>query len=525
MYKVFVVEDELLIRQNIRNMVENLQEPYFFCGEACDGEMALSIIQEVQPDILLTDIRMPFLDGLGLIEQAKALMPWLKVAVISGYGDFSYAQKAIALGVNHYLLKPVRQAELTEALKEMGAKIDAERALRERAIRAEEDNLHAALRRQWLAELLYEKTDLTDLSQRGKALHLDVDKGYYLVAVVTFDSYADPYQLKTMVQNTMETIGCDLYLFNTADQISLMTANGDASILNERMYQWLSILNHEIQDACTVMTVVIGRPVQHLEKVGMAAWEANHRMRLVRNLSAGKILNLSDSDGGLSDLLAIESPFGSTFQKKLQEASEDAIPALVDEALQAPGNNQYNSMLLRYQTLLSVARTAACLMTGHQSSPAEEAALEQLRKAFNLQAAAESIQGFRKTIIGMLQMGLREQAKRMNTENNYHYVIHRAEKYAQENFSDPNISLLTTARHVGMSSAYFSTVFSQSTGTSFIAYITTLRVERAKQLLVNTKMRLADIAMEIGYNEPNYFSHVFRKATGMTPKEYRQRNG
>ena len=87
MYQIFVVEDELLIRQSIRNAVEKMQGPYVFCGEASDGEMALSMMQDLMPDILLTDIRMPFLDGFGLIRHAKAMMPWLKTVIISGYGD------------------------------------------------------------------------------------------------------------------------------------------------------------------------------------------------------------------------------------------------------------------------------------------------------------------------------------------------------------------------------------------------------------------------------------------------------
>ena len=103
----------------------------------------------------------------------------------------------------------------------------------------------------------------------------------------------------------------------------------------------------------------------------------------------------------------------------------------------------------------------------------------------------------------------------------YGHVISRAEKYVQENFCDPNISLISAARHVGMSPAHFSTVFSQAIGRSFISHLTALRIERAKTLLTTTGMKLSDIAMEIGYNEPNYFSHVFRKVEGVTPKEYR----
>ena len=107
----------------------------------------------------------------------------------------------------------------------------------------------------------------------------------------------------------------------------------------------------------------------------------------------------------------------------------------------------------------------------------------------------------------------------------YSHVISLAEKYVRENFSDPNISLISAAKHVGMSAAHFSTVFSQTTGRPFITYLTAMRLERAKELLTKSSMKLADIAMEIGYNEPNYFSHVFRKYEGMTPKEYRNRYG
>ena len=130
MYQVFVVEDELLIRQSIRNVIENMPGPYALCGEASDGEMALSMMQDLMPDIVLTDIRMPFLDGFELIRNAKAMMPWLKIVIISGYGDFEFAQKAISLGVDQYLLKPIRPPELMKVIEEMGRRIDADKQQR-----------------------------------------------------------------------------------------------------------------------------------------------------------------------------------------------------------------------------------------------------------------------------------------------------------------------------------------------------------------------------------------------------------
>ena len=524
MYQIFVVEDELLIRQNIRNMVEKMEGPYAFCGEASDGEMALSMIQELTPDILLTDIRMPFLDGLGLIRHAKAMMPWLKVAIISGYGDFEYAQKAISLGVDQYLLKPVRQAELLQAVEAMAAQIEKTKTAGSLPGGMDQEEIRQALRRQWLEQLLYDRPDLDSLLEKAQGLGLDVVKTHYLVTIFSFDSSdADPYRLKAAVRKTMEETGCGLYHFNSSDQLTLLSCDNDAEALNERVYQLAAILRHELKDLCPVVTAVIGPKAQRLGAVSEACHAAAGLMRAVRNLCAGKVINMNDPAPVTPEITALESPFGADFQRKLQYAGPDDVPAMIDEILDAPGD-PFESMLIRYHALLSVVRTAACMMPKNPSAESGRETAAELTRQFDLVAASGSKNSFREAAVGILQHALREQNRKTGESEGYQYVIRRAQRYAQEHFQDPDISLLSTAQHVGMSAAYFSTVFSQTAGQSFISYLTGLRMDRARELLTGTDMRLTDIAMEIGYNEPNYFSHVFRKTVGMTPKEYRQRH-
>ncbi len=527
MVQIFVVEDELLIRQNIRGIVENMQGPYAFAGEASDGEMALSMIQEIMPDILLTDIRMPFLDGLSLIKHAKAMMPWLKVAVISGYGDFEYAQKAISMGVNQYLLKPVRQAELVQAIRTMAEQLEQERSARGASPASmEQTDVQLALKRRWLEQVLYEQPPLSQLLDRAQTLNLDVAKGRYLVTLFSFDtSDADLYRVKAIVQKTLQEAGCELYLFNTADQMTLLSCDNDLQTLNERVYQLITMLRHELREVCPVVTAVISRVTPRLGEVGRVTRDAGQTMRALRNIRAGKVINMNDSAPDSADLLHIDLPLGKAFQEKLLYAEPDDVPALVDETLNGSAAGQLESMLIRYETLVSAVRTAAGMAETASSDDRQQAMADQIAGQFDLLAAAGSKSGFRDALIGILQAGLREQTRRTNTGSSYRYVIGRAEKYTREHFCDPNISLLSAAQHVGMSSAYFSTVFSQTTGQSFITFLTSLRIERAKELLTNTRMRLSEIAMEIGYNEPNYFSHVFRKSTGVTPKEYRQQHG
>lgn len=526
MYQIFVVEDELLIRQSIRNAIEHMQGPYAFCGEASDGEMALSMMQDLMPDILLTDIRMPFLDGFGLIRHAKAMMPWLKIAIISGYGDFEYAQKAISLGVDQYLLKPVRQVELKRAVEEMAAQIEKEKADRGPLPGGlDGDEVLSALRQQFMRRLLYGGADTGELLEKASALKLDLVRSHYLVAVISFDSpVADRAALENTVRKAVSGMEAVLYDFGSADQMAVLACDNDLEALNERMYRFINILRHEVADICPVVTTVIGSDARRLGAISDAYRTAAGLLKTVSGVAAGQVINVSDTAQVTTDIIQMDSPFGAEFQQKLQYAEAADVPRMLDEALAPPLGDQFDSMLMRYNALISLMKIAV-RMTAKNSPEADEKDIAaQLSGEFDILSAAGSRGSFRKAAEGMLQKAL-DARQDSAAEMKYSHVISRAEKYVRDNFCDPNISLISAAKHVGMSAAHFSTVFSQTTGRPFITYLTALRIERAKELLSNTGMKLADIAMEIGYNEPNYFSHVFRKNEGITPKEYRSRKG
>jgi len=117
LYKVFLVEDEIVTREGIRDNVDWKSAGFEFCGEAPDGEIALPLIEATQPDLLITDIKMPFMDGLQLCKIIREHMPWIKIIILSGHDEFHYAQTAIQLGVSEYLLKPVSVSDLHAVLQ------------------------------------------------------------------------------------------------------------------------------------------------------------------------------------------------------------------------------------------------------------------------------------------------------------------------------------------------------------------------------------------------------------------------
>lgn len=522
MYQIFVVEDELLIRQSIRGIIEKMPGPYAFCGEASDGEMALSMMQDLMPDILLTDIRMPFLDGFGLIDHVRKMMPWLKIIIISGFGDFESAQRAIALGVDMYLLKPIRAPELTRAIGEIAGQIEAGKAQAALPGGYDRDELQTALRQHYMQQLLYGSADTGVLLERARTLGLEVVFPCYQPVLFYFESGSADHRLRRgVVLRALEQLNIRLYYFHDTSQMTLLACGADAETLNEQAYQIINILRHELREICPAVTAVIGSAVQRLSAIAPAYRAAEDLLKKASGLSAGSVIDISDTAQMTAEIVQSAGPFGEEFQQKLLKAAPEDVPALLDEVLDDPVlGAQLGSTLMRYYALIDLMKIAVSMISRAmpQADPKDVAA--ELSASYDVITASGRRDCFRAMAEALLRRALSARRDRpLHLQRNP--VISRAVDYVCENFSDPNITLIGVARHVGMSSAHFSTVFSQTMGKSFISYLTGLRVDRAKELLANTDMKLSNIALEIGYNEPNYFSHVFRKAEGMTPKEYR----
>ena len=523
MYQVFVVEDELLIRQSIRNVIENMSGPYTLCGEASDGEMALSMMQDLMPDIVLTDIRMPFLDGFELIRHAKAMMPWLKIIIISGYGDFEFAQKAINLGVDQYLLKPIRPPELTKAIEEMGRRIEADKQHRNTTHVYDSDEVQFALRQHYMQQLLYGGLHTSALLERAHALKLDVVSPCYQPVLFSFGpEELDHHLLQVSVRTLLERLDIPLYFFGEANQLTVLCDGRDQESLSEKVYQFIAILRHELRELCPVITTVVGHPVQRLSTVCQAYRTAADLLRKVYGVSLGQVVDVSDAAQIAAEMIELGDPFGPEFQTRLQQATSADVPALVDEALDSPEGNRFNSTLMRYYALIDLLKMTARLVVKTSPETDTKDVAARLSGEHDIMTASSTLPAFRQAAIKLLQEAVALREENLSAMK-YSHVISRAEKYVADNYCDPNISLISVARFVGLSAAHFSTVFSQTVGRSFINYLTAMRIERAKVLLTSTSMKLSTIAMEIGYNEPNYFSHVFRKLEGITPKEYRNR--
>src|SRR5512137_2087771 len=188
-YKAFFVEDEIVTREGIRDNVDWRGHGFEFCGEAPDGEIALPLIRSTQPDLLITDIKMPFMDGLELCKIVRERMPWMKIVILSGHDEFEYAQKAINLGVTDYLLKPVTVQGLHQVLQRIAAQIDREHREQEHLerLKSQVEENRAALRERLLLSLAMGALSSAEAIEKGQLLDLDLVAGCYLVVVVRID--------------------------------------------------------------------------------------------------------------------------------------------------------------------------------------------------------------------------------------------------------------------------------------------------------------------------------------------------
>lgn len=521
MYQIFVVEDEILIRQSIRDMVENMGGPYAFCGEASDGEMALSMMQDLMPDIMLTDIRMPFLDGFELIRHAKAMMPWLKTIIISGYDEFESAQKAISLGVDLYLLKPIRSPDLTDAIHNVAEQLEQSRNSNRLPSGYNKDEVEFALYQHFMQQLFFGGAETGQLLERAAALGIEMVYPLYQVILFHFESDDTrntfwQHKIKAALHDRRSS----LCFFNRPDQLALLVYAKNEVNLNETAYRLINIVRHERKDDGVLITTLVGSIVRRVSLIKEAYAATDMLLEKVQVVSAGQVIDMNDTAQITTDIVSFSSSFGERFGQRLLHASPEDVPVLLEEFWKETDNNQLNSMLYRYYTLVDILKTTVQIVSATKPVVDKKDIAARFSHTYDIFVASSQKETFRTQARELLL-----EAVRMKQENfrffKQSHVISQAEEYIQEQYCDPNISLISVARHVGMSSAHFSTTFSQAMGKTFISYLTALRIQKAKEMLAQTDRKLAAIALEIGYNEPNYFSHVFKKNEGITPKEYR----
>ncbi len=516
MMKVFLVDDEIAIRENLRNSFPWEQNGFQLVGEAPDGEMALPMIRDLNPDILLTDIRMPFMDGMELCAQVKRVLPWIGVVILSGYDDFAYARQAISLGVKEYLLKPITADELGEALKRVAARITEER--RAASLRRDAASGNPFLREKLLASLFTEEGDRFEdeqLMRQMRAMGVNLAAGCYVVIDIAFPLKDEArVRAREALSALAEASGGSVFTCGMPHGARALVLGDNERDAEERAYSFAASAAHLPQlESCDQLLLSIGETVTDYFEIRKSMQSARH----VRHAAVGRgggrrIIGVGELDDETTSLNSLEL---SPLYERLQYAPAEELDAILADYADLLGSGaEGRELALGY---LRIAAVIAARQIVSDAGADPQRVLDEGRIAEALRA--EGIEAVRALLNEA--MACRDRSGRGQGQT----PVARARRFLSRRYSDPNLMLQDVAGEVGMSQSHFSTVFAQETGLTFTQYLTALRIGKAKELLSATAMRSSEIAFAVGYNDAHYFSYMFKKQTGMTPSEYRKENG
>ena len=521
MMKVFLVDDEIAIRETIRNTFPWEERGFQLVGEAPDGEMALPMIRDLNPDILLTDIRMPFMDGMQLCEGVKRLMPWVGIVILSGYDDFSYAQQAISLGVKEYLLKPVTAQELGQALTRVSDQIAAERRERETyaSLRRRVATGNQFLKEKLLASLFTDEGDRFEdemLLRQMRAMGVNLTAGCYAVIDIAFPMEGEARaDVRAALSELAEASGGSVFTCGMAHGARALVLGDNEQDAEERAYSFASSAAHLPQlEECEDLLLAIGETVDDYYDIRRSVQSARYVRHAAGERKGRRIIGvgeLNDSPAALDNLDL------SPLYERLQYASAGEINAILAEYTGSLGQGAEGLELA--MGYLRIAAVIAAQRIVHDAGAEPQEALDQALVAEALHAEGEAgLDAVRALLLSAIER------RDLSGSGMGETPVGRARIYLSRNYANPNLMLQDVAGEVGMSQSHFSTVFAQETGITFTQYLTALRIGKARELLAATAMRSSEIAFAVGYNDAHYFSYLFKKHTGVTPSEYRKSN-
>lgn len=536
MIKVFLVEDESIVREGLKNNIPWQEYGYQFTGEASDGEMALPMIRKIRPDVLITDIKMPFMDGLALSRIVAQEIPDIKIIIISGYDEFEYAQQAIRVGVEQYLLKPVTRGILKKALLEIREKIENEREQKSylETFQNEMKEYENYSRRSFLEKVFSGVLSVQQIYEEAAKISLDLDGPCYNLVLLNLQVRRKNPEYALQEPEGIDRLREELFryfmrfpeflVFQWNISLFCVLLKGEAGWMEELKKQCVDNIEKICSGEENSMEwyAAVGDPVERLSLLPECYAKVNHILAYRFFCPQRHILTEKDAEGILpgKDLKSFESVDSAKMspdiiQSFLREGKQDEIEDFVNGYLTGV-KEALESRLFRDYLLLNTRFAAINYMEMlgvNQTDFLPEDDYDNVREA---SGNSRKIHAYMSKLMERA-LTLRDR----ESENQGKRVLKKGLKYIEENFSEESLSLNSVAGAIGVSSNYFSSIFSQEMKITFIEYVTRKRMEKAKKLLCQTQKHSGEIAADVGYKDPHYFSFVFKKTVGCTPREYR----
>lgn len=531
MLKVFLAEDEFIIREGIKNNIDWQAYGYEFCGEASDGELAFPLIQKTRPDILITDIKMPFVDGLALSRLVKKELPETEIIILSGYEEFDYAKEAIQIGVARYLLKPINGETLLQEIDSVAEIIlgkQKEKEIREKYQKEMEEN---SLRDQMdlFQHLVTGDCSMEELLSVAGKLDLKIMAPWYSIVLLKIQSMKHDYEeysgsIVVVDERIVKLAEPEhVLIFDRAleGRAFLFKADSEEELLAYQK-EYLGDVKEVLSGYANLRYFGgIGTPVNRLREIPASFEDASHAFAHRYLVAESCILDSSllmqkgaaEQEDFRISAVNPEQIDRTKMQEFLRTGDLDEVVYFVDEFFGKLDGGAMKSRIFRQYITMDAYFSIVDFLKGLGLQKDEIEAPDQDSSILQDEKSAMDY------IVRIMEKALVLREKKASSR--YEDVVSEVIHYIEDNYAQEELSLNLLASHVNFSPNHLSMIFSQQTGQTLIRYLTDYRMNRAKELLRCSSKKSSVISMEVGYKDPHYFSYLFKKTQGMTPTQYR----
>lgn len=527
LYNVLLVDDEADVLQAMKKKIDWEALGFCLAGTAENGQEALEMAEQLHIDVIMTDIKMPYMDGLTLCKNLKQSYRNMKVIIYSGFDDFEFAREAVHLEAEEYLLKPISAGDMEAAFSKVRKKLDQEYDEYRNLNRLSEYYRKSlpAMREQLVMGILEGRI----AGERARAMmetyEICLDSPFYVVAALYMDvnpreEQPQPAQLftlslKDMVQDYLKN---RTRFFSTAflDQVIVIFMLDEREEIDQVLYHLDQICKMGFHVLKSSVTAAVGQICANTDALHTSYEEAVNAMEYRSILGSGQVLYINDIEPcSEENILVTEHEFQNLVHAvKLGNRDETnaAIAQIMDSIRKEPiSPGQYQLLFMELLSeLMKIGR--AYKLHPNQIFGEHAGSWQELYRMVTV----DELEGWLQEVCTNLRHVLRHERRDSAAR-----LTEQAKAYIEEHYKESDLSADSLCRCLNVSAAYFSTIFKREVGMSFVAYLTKIRLEHALELLRTTEDKTYIIASRVGYMEPNYFSYVFKKQYGISPSKYR----
>lgn len=532
MFKLIIVDDEEEVRKGIIQKIDWASFGFDVPQEAENGRDALDLIEENVPDVVITDITMPVMDGLKLSSVVSQCYPTVKIVILTGFDEFKFAQQAIRCGVVDYILKPVLPGNINELMAKLKKMIEEEVSQKEDINRLRSHYIKSlpVIREKFLTQLVTGSLSRAEIDKRSQIYDVNLKGDTFMVAAASID--AESMEKSGYGEDESEL--CKFAVLNISKEIIEKFPSGEAFFHDDNL---VFILGSDEKDKNYLLTntmsileeirfnikkylkidisIGLGSMANSINKLKESYKNALSALEYKKLVGVNKIIYIGDLEPQSNDDIVFNEEKENQLISSIKFGSEKdvlaAIRDIFDDIIRP------TLSLKDYQLyFLEIVATLSRLGRKFQVDIGQMLGISNINAEIQKYTTLEEIKEWIEKICTELNKSI---SSRMQTKTQL--LLEKAKDYINKNYSDDTLSLQKLADHLYISACYLSMIFKKEAGETFLKYLVKVRLDAAKELLRNTDLRTAEIAERVGYPDINYFSFFFKKNVGMSPREYR----